>query len=248
MGTMAPPPPPTGRVSSAARVPRSSESLPRQAARASWIAPIVMLIVNVLLKQTMSEGGAAGALIMGGIDVLLLLVGIGAAVFALTQVGRVGRPGVLAPAVTGLVVSVAVLSLFAFGFVSGYRKGRDRREAKLHSQVFLNQVAGRLNRSLPMMIDQETELVSTVGLESTFVYNYRLVNSSASEIDAAKLNELLRPQVTNGACTNPETRDQFLKRGVRLRYLYTDKDRAFITSFDVTAADCAAGLAATPGH
>jgi hypothetical protein len=45
--------------------------------------------------------------------------------------------------------------------------------------------------------------------------------------------------VVKSACTNPATRDTFLKKGVLLRYSYVDTDRAFLTSFDVAEADCA---------
>jgi len=44
--------------------------------------------------------------------------------------------------------------------------------------------------------------------------------------------------VTQGACSQPETRDDFLKKGVTLRYAYYDKDKKHVATVDVTPADC----------
>ena len=44
------------------------------------------------------------------------------------------------------------------------------------SQEFLGNIAAEINRSGPVMIDQETELMPAVGAPGMLVYNYRLVN------------------------------------------------------------------------
>jgi hypothetical protein len=38
--------------------------------------------------------------------------------------------------------------------------------------------------------------------------------------------------------SRPETRDDFLKKGVTLRYSYFDKDKQHIATIDVTPKDC----------
>jgi hypothetical protein len=108
------------------------------------------------------------------------------------------------------------------------------------SQTALSKLASDMNKTLPMMIDKDTELVATIGLQGTFVYNYRLVNHVAQDLDPQKINELMKPNIINSACTTPETRDQFLHKGVTLRYSYADKDRRHVTSIDVTPQDCKA--------
>jgi hypothetical protein len=45
-------------------------------------------------------------------------------------------------------------------------------------------------------------------------------------------------RVTEGACNRPETRDNFLRKGVTLRYSYFDKNKQYIATVDVTPADC----------
>ena len=117
-------------------------------------------------------------------------------------------------------------------------RGLFKKSPDIRSQAFLSQVAAELNKTTPQKIDDETELASGTGLEGVFVYNYRLVNRSAGEVDGPKLAAILRPDVTKSACTTPQTRDTFLSKGVTLRYSYASKDGKPLTAFDVTPKDC----------
>jgi hypothetical protein len=106
------------------------------------------------------------------------------------------------------------------------------------SQAHLSKVAAELNRSVPVMIDKETELLPSQGLDGMFIYNYRLVSYSAAQIDAKKFAAGAKQRLVQGACHTPETRDDFLKKGVTLRYSYYDKDKQPIATVDVTPSDC----------
>ena len=48
------------------------------------------------------------------------------------------------------------------------------------SLEFLGAIASEANKVAPMMVDQETELISASPLPGVLVYNYRLVNVTAS--------------------------------------------------------------------
>ncbi|MGH7823653.1 MAG: hypothetical protein ACREQ7_00520 [Candidatus Binatia bacterium] len=111
-------------------------------------------------------------------------------------------------------------------------------EADPSSQEFLSKVAAEINRSVPVMIDPETELMPAVGTEGMLIYNYRLVSYSAAQLNHEKFRQGARQRVTQAACSTPETRDGLLKKGVTLRYSYFDKDRQPIASIDVTPSDC----------
>lgn len=106
------------------------------------------------------------------------------------------------------------------------------------SQPALEKLAAEINRSLPLMIDKETELLPSVGAEGMLIYNYRLVSYSVTQLDPARFAAGARQRVSQGACNRPETRDDLLKKGVTLRYSYFDKDRQHIATVDVTPADC----------
>jgi hypothetical protein len=106
------------------------------------------------------------------------------------------------------------------------------------SKAYLTKVAAEINRSVPVMIDKETELLPAEGADGMLIYNYRLVGYSVAQLDADKFATGAKERISESACTRPETRDDFLKRGVTLRYSYFDKDKRYIASVDVTPSDC----------
>ena len=95
-----------------------------------------------------------------------------------------------------------------------------------------------INRSGPVMIDQETELMPAVGAPGMLNYNYRLVNVSAAQVDYNKFASGAKERLKESACNRPETRDNFLKKGVTLRYSYFDKGKQHIATINVEPADC----------
>lgn len=115
-------------------------------------------------------------------------------------------------------------------------KSRDLQPSARSSDV-LGATADQLNKSLPIMVDSETQLVSTEGLTNTFVYRYLLVNYAAHEVGSTWLSNL--PSVIRQqACTTPQTRDGFLGNGVTIRYTYTGKDGVQVASVEVAPSDC----------
>ncbi len=108
----------------------------------------------------------------------------------------------------------------------------------VRSKAALEQLAAKLNQRLPVRLDSGTELLSMTGLEGVLVYNYRLVNKSADDVDTDVLRTSVEPAVTRKACSAPELRDDLLQQGVTLRYSYADKEQLPLISFDVTPSDC----------
>jgi hypothetical protein len=106
------------------------------------------------------------------------------------------------------------------------------------SAAYLGKIAAEINRSVPVMIDKETELLPTEGHQGMLIYNYRLVGYSVSQVNPQKFAAGAKQKITQGACNQPETRDDFLKKGVTLRYAYYDKDKRPIATIDVTPTDC----------
>jgi uncharacterized protein YjhX (UPF0386 family) len=106
------------------------------------------------------------------------------------------------------------------------------------SVEYLSKIAAEINRSVPVMIDEETELLPAAGGHAMLIYNYRLVKHSVAQLDHQKFAAGAKQKVAQGACSRPETRDGFLKEGVTLRYSYFDKDKQHVATVDVTPADC----------
>jgi hypothetical protein len=113
-----------------------------------------------------------------------------------------------------------------------------QNSADPRSLEHLTQVAAEINRSIPVMIDQETELLPAQAAEAMLIYNYRLVGYSAAQINPDKFAAGVREKVTQSACNRAETSEGFLKKGVSLRYSYFDKDKIHIATVDVTPKDC----------
>jgi hypothetical protein len=132
------------------------------------------------------------------------------------------------------VVAGALLGYLVLKVGPAYFSGQEDPRSVKH----LGKIAAEINRSVPVMIDQETELLPAVGAPGMLIYNYRLVSYSVTQLNASKFAAGAKERVTQGACGRPETREDFLKKGVTLRYSYYDKDKQHIATFDVTPADC----------
>ena len=141
---------------------------------------------------------------------------------------------------------LSVSSVFLWGMVvvagaySLYLRAPDWLEGEPdpRSQKFLDRIAAEINRSVPVMIDQETELMPAASEPGMLIYNYRLVNVSVAQVDYSKFAAGAKERLSEGACNRAETRDNLLKKGVTLRYSYFDKDKQHIATVDVTPSDC----------
>jgi hypothetical protein len=102
----------------------------------------------------------------------------------------------------------------------------------------LGREAAELNRSLPAVLDKETELMVAEAAHAMFIYKYRLLNLAAAQTDYRKFIAAAKPQLVQTSCNRPETRNDFLTKGVTMRFSYFDKDKQHIATIDVTPADC----------
>jgi len=103
---------------------------------------------------------------------------------------------------------------------------------------YLSHEAARLNQALPAQLDEKTELMATEAAQAMFIYKYRLVDIAVDRMDHQRFAATAKPQLIKATCTRPETSEEFLKKGVTLRYSYFDKDKKHIATLDVTPADC----------
>jgi hypothetical protein len=138
-----------------------------------------------------------------------------------------------------LVVGVIVAAIVGSAV---YHKAIQLFKANITNAKVLSQVASKMNQTLPMMLDAETELSTTIGLDGKLEYHYRLVNYTAEQIDTAILMPKLRANSINGSCSKKETRI-LLNNGVVLESVYYDKNRKEISRFSLDKLQCVnAGL------
>ena len=134
---------------------------------------------------------------------------------------------------TWILIGAVAAYLVFVGFSELFQEKSPPRSEKR-----LSRIAAEVNRSVPVMIDKETELTAVEGHEGMLIYKYRLVPYSVRQLDHQKFAAGAKQKVAQGACNAPETREDFLKQGVTLRYSYFDKDKQHIATVDVTPSDC----------
>src|SRR5258706_2135371 len=100
MGSVTPPAPPLpARGIPPASAPEGAPSRAQQAARASWMAPLIVIIFNYVIKNAGLSGSTARALVIGSVSLLLYLADLGFAIYALSPVRAARSQGILAPAI-----------------------------------------------------------------------------------------------------------------------------------------------------
>lgn len=77
----------------------------RQFAKASWVAPLIALLVLWCIGTMNPPKGSAIGIFLSLLALGLLLAGFGLGIVALTRIRRWGRGGVLAPAIVGVSLS-----------------------------------------------------------------------------------------------------------------------------------------------
>lgn len=133
-----------------------------------------------------------------------------------------------------LVCAIAILlGILIYRYTLGPRRLSGANMAK-----YLSAASAELNRGLPVMVDSETQLVSTTAMDSVLQYDYHLTSVTFSENEVSALRNNVRPHLVSVACSTPATRDAFLKRGITLRYAYTDRNGYDLFAIDVAPRDC----------
>lgn len=97
--------------------------------------------------------------------------------------------------------------------------------------------AEELNRSLPMMIDDELRHDKVEVNGNTMVFKFTLVHFTANEMSAEELKYHLEPDIRAGLCQDIETLEMLRKKMI-LIYDYAGKNRKHITQFEYDAKSC----------
>lgn len=132
-----------------------------------------------------------------------------------------------------IIFSGAIGKLVGKGAVDSYYSGK--KEGFIDEALL--KAASEINSKLPMMVDSETRLDSTVGLTKSFRYNYTLINYASSGVSASDLNSGLSQKLINNVCTNKEMQI-FVKNGVTVSYAYFGNDGKQVTIISVAPSQC----------
>jgi hypothetical protein len=127
-----------------------------------------------------------------------------------------------------------LVSMLTAGLTAAYLKKRNDPSSLSN----LEKAAGEIAKSLPMMVDKDTELYSVAAADKAIIYKYRLVHFAKQDVSIPDFIKAVKPGMAANNCGHPETRKQFLDRGVAMKYAYADKSMEYLAEIVITRADC----------
>lgn len=101
--------------------------------------------------------------------------------------------------------------------------GYSESKAKAEFDKEMIETSRQINRQLPMMVDQETRLDTTVVLNREFYYKYTLINYKGNDVDKSRLYEWAESALKASFCDNDNIK-KVLRVGVKFNYIYYGKD------------------------
>ncbi len=138
-----------------------------------------------------------------------------------------------------LAAGIAFLLIVALagGVGQGVTKELLGKDEKGLSNKILMQISSEINKNTPMMVDKDTRLDNTIGINNKITYMYTLINVEKDELDIDALNNEFSVQLKNKVCSSKDL-EIFLKDGVTLVYSYSDKNGLSIKKFNIKPAEC----------
>jgi hypothetical protein len=139
--------------------------------------------------------------------------------------------------VLGTVGSILLLLVaMAFGKIIGRSVGNSATKPNIDK--VLSQAASQVNANLPMMVDKETRLDTTMGGPGKrFTYFYTFPAYASTELDASEVHSLLSSTVPKNVCGSTDMKPMF-KLGVTAIYVYRGNDGAEVTRLSITPQSC----------
>jgi len=96
-----------------------------------------------------------------------------------------------------------------------------------------------LARTLPRVIDSETEAFSVFATTSTITFNSRTFNYEKSQIPSIrKLKEIVVSDNSRYLCTSPVSKVLIRKKGVKYIYKMYSKSKVFLFDYTVDKRKC----------
>jgi hypothetical protein len=99
---------------------RWTPSRAHRAAHASWIAPLLVFIFGLRIKDAGARDTTYGVLIIGIVSFILYFASFVVAVYTLSRLRTAGGLGVFVPAVLGLILNGFLLLLLGSNFVLSF--------------------------------------------------------------------------------------------------------------------------------
>ena len=138
-----------------------------------------------------------------------------------------------------VIISLIVITLSVLGYFTYQKLVENKVFATIENVINtaknpLQLIANEMNKSCPMMVDEETRLDKvTLPSKTVFQYNYTLINYEKTEIDTVKIKSNLEQNIIQLIKTNPQMEYQ-RQNNVTMNYIYNDKNGDYIMSIIIT--------------
>jgi uncharacterized membrane protein YvbJ len=100
----------------------------------------------------------------------------------------------------------------------------------------ITQQSNEMNKTLPIKVDEVTDLVNTTTSGKEFTYFYKVKgNSNLSQND---LDKLVKSKIVNQACFIYSDTKKLLNDGIILTYIYNDTSGKYIGKLSIQKSDC----------
>ncbi|WP_320019299.1 hypothetical protein [Labilibaculum manganireducens] len=120
-----------------------------------------------------------------------------------------------------IAFAVAFAIFYAVGQIGGESLAGLFRKTTFDKALM--EMAGELNKSCPIMVDNATRLDNAVALpDNVFQYNYTLISMSKDSVNIEELKSYLEPTIINSVKTNPDMQGMRDNK-VQMKYYYKDK-------------------------
>lgn len=138
-----------------------------------------------------------------------------------------------------VIISLIVITLSVLGYFTYQKLLENKVFATIENVINtaknpLQLIANEMNKSCPMMVDEETRLDKvTLPSKTVFQYNYTLINYEKTEIDTVKIKSSLEQNIIRLTKTNPQMQYQ-RENNVTMNYIYNDKNGDYLMSIIIT--------------
>ena len=138
-----------------------------------------------------------------------------------------------------VIISLIVITLSVLGYFTYQKLVENNVFATIENVINvaknpLQLIANEMNKSCPMMVDEETRLDKvTLPSKTVFQYNYTLINYEKTEIDTVKIKSNLEQNIIQLIKTNPQMEYQRQNK-VTMNYIYNDKNGDYLMSIIIT--------------
>ncbi len=124
----------------------------------------------------------------------------------------------------------------AFAQNSQIPKDESYKAMKEHPEEFLKLLSDETNKSLPVVITSNIQLLSTAADKNNMIYHFAL-NAKADEPNMGKFLFGILDDALAEACANIEL-FFFWQNNINVRYEYYSKDERHLTSLDINKEVC----------